>query len=206
MKLMINDHEITNKMPEGVDLAHALQIIQDEFVGQNEIISYITIDEEPLSSERLSIWKDRPLEDFEETRVEVQSRKDLAANALRLIAERLRESADHRNQIAEHIGRGSGTEALNLMPAYMQVWQAVQQNLASAIRLLEIDAQSWEISPGENILDKIKGLTEQLEQVKMAVESGDLVLMADILDYEFSEQTDIWVKLLNDQAELFEKN
>ncbi|MBN1764154.1 MAG: hypothetical protein JW860_02770 [Sedimentisphaerales bacterium] len=212
MKLMINGQEIEQKLPPNASLAGVLKVVEDDHVGENEVIVSITVDGEPLTAERLSIWKDRSATDFDQADVEVLARNLFAARGLRIIADKLQESIDLRDEIAEHLGQGRSQEAMQLMPRYLQVWSAVQQNLGSAARLLNLDVESLEVfdqsdplSPQSRpVIDVIHHLSEQLEQIKTALETGDLVLLGDILDYEFSDLTDIWQDMLLQLADQFE--
>jgi hypothetical protein len=167
----------------------------------------------PLTAERLSIWKDRPTDDFDEMLVATKSRGSFAAEALRMIAQRLRdESAPQRAQISEHLGQGRCQEAMESMFGYLQVWIAIQQNLAAATRLMDLETEALEIfsQPGspsprvQSVAQYIDYLTEQLTRVKSAIEAGDLVLLGDIMEYEFPELTDTWGNILLQLADQFD--
>lgn len=213
MKLLVNDKQIEGAFNGPVTLAGALGTIQDSHVGPNEVIAHITIDGLPLTAERLSIWKDRPTDDFDEMLVATKSRGSFAAEALRMIAQRLRdESAPQRAQISEHLGQGRCQEAMESMFGYLQVWIAIQQNLAAATRLMDLETEALEIfsQPGspsprvQSVAQYIDYLTEQLTRVKSAIEAGDLVLLGDIMEYEFPELTDTWSNILLQLADQFD--
>ena len=98
-----------------------------------------------------------------------------------------------------------------MLPGYLQTWDAVQQNLSSAARLMDVEIDSLVVfdnsnpsSPQErSVSEHIGLLAEQLGQVKSALEAGDLVLLGDILDYEFSDLTDTWHNMLLQLAAQF---
>ena len=52
--------------------------------------------------------------------------------------------------------------------------------------------------------ERIAQLTEQLSQVKSALEAGDYILLGDILDYEFPDLTDVWHDMFIQLADLAE--
>ena len=212
MKLMVNGREINDSLPADATLVDALTSIEKTHVSDDMVIAAVTVDGEPLTAERLSIWKNRPATDFTEANVELKSRKTFAAGALRLIAQGLQESAGDRNQIAELLSQGQSQQALEMLTSYIQTWNAVQLNLDSASRLLEIDLENLETFDQSNpqspkaqpVTGFINQLTEQLSQLKSSMEAGDLVLLGDILDYEFTQLTDTWHHMLLQLADQFE--
>ena len=211
MKLLVNGEDVNNSLPENATLADALQAIEDNNVAESEVITSVLVDGEPLTAERLSIWKGRSVDEFGEANVEIKSRSSFAAEALQLIADRLLESSSQRDQIVELLSRGRSGEAVQMLPGYLQTWDAVQQNLAGAARLMNIEIESLEIFDNSNpsspqsqpVSEQITLLAEQLGQVKSAIEAGDLVLLGDIIDYEFSTLTDTWHNLLLQLAAQF---
>jgi hypothetical protein len=54
------------------------------------------------------------------------------------------------------------------------------------------------------VAEQITLLSEQLGQLKGALEAGDLVLLGDILDYEFGPITESWQEMLEQLADRFE--
>jgi len=210
MKLLVNGQEMS--MEEGITFGRALQAIEGRHVGDQEVISVILVDDEPLTPERLYLWKDRGVEEFQQVRVETKSRSSFAAEGLRLISQVLSESATQRDEIVEHLGQGRSERALKMLPEYLQVWNAVQQNLGSAVRLMDLEIESLEVfdrqgsgTPGTwPVSEAVDKLSEHLGQVKSALEAGDLVLLGDILDYEFSDLSEEWQDMLRQLADQFE--
>jgi len=211
MKLLINGEEINAALPENATLAATLQVIEDNHVADSEVITSVLVDGEPLTAERLSIWKGRSVDEFGEADVEIKSRSSFAAEALQLIADRLLESSSQRDQIVELLGRGNSGEAVQMLPDYLQTWDAVQQNLSGAARLMGVEIESLVVfdnsnpsSPQErSVSEQIGLLAEQLGQVKAAIEAGDLVLLGDVLDYEFSDLSENWHNMLLQLAAQF---
>ena len=212
MKVLVNGKEIESALGEEKTLGGLLQTVEETQVGEDEVIARILVDGEPLTAERLSIWKDRLVGEFENAQVETKTRNCFAAEALRLIAERLRDGADLRDTIVEDLGRGRGGEAIQKLPEYIRIWDVVQQNLAGAARLMNMDIDTLEVfdqsdptaPQSQPVIEQIDHLAEQLDQVKQALEAGDLVLLGDILDYEFSELADSWHDMLRQLADQFE--
>ena len=212
MRLLVNGKDVAGGLDKGLTFGGALQAIEERHVGDQEVISSILVDSEPLTAEQLSLWKDRGVEEFQEVQVETKSRSSFAAEGLRLISRVLSESSTQRDEIVEHLGQGRSERALQMLPEYLQVWNAVQQNLGSAVRLMDLEIESLEVFDQQEsgiakpwpVSEAIDKLSEQLGQVKSALEAGDLVLLGDILDYEFSDLTEGWQDMLRQLADQFE--
>ncbi len=210
MKLLLNDKEVTETVPENASLGAALMVVQEQHIGQDEVISTILIDDEPLTADLLAEWKNRPVEEFDSVHIEAPKRNLLASQGLRLLSEGLSESNEQREEIVDHICQGRHTQAMNMLTGYLNLWDSIQQSLGSAARLIEVDLDSLEVyeSAGNDVAmrvaDRIHQLTEQLKQLQDALEAQDLVLLGDILEYEFGPLTDDWQHMLEQLADRFE--
>ena len=210
MKLLLNGHELEGVLAQGDTLGNALSAVQTDHVEENEVIAAIWIDGEVLTADRLAEWKDRPIEDFCEAKVEAPTRNTLAINGLRLMAEGIAQTGDLRNSITEGLGQGRSGEALQQLSTYLQTWDTAQQTIGSACRLLGLDFETMEVYGKQNgtdvqmVSDYIQRLVEQLQQIKSALEVGDLILLGDILEYEFGAITEQWQQMLEQLADRFE--
>lgn len=216
MKLLLNGNEINDIATDQDSLGEILKNIQDSQVAHDAVISGIWIDGEPLTADLLSQWKDRPASDFAETRIDAPHRNALAAQGMRTLSCGLAESKDERHQIVEHLHQGRSTEAMKILPGYLELWHNIHQSLASACRLLNVEMDSLEIfSPTtaqtatdphncDRLTDRSAHLIQILGQLKQALESADLVLLADIIDYEFADLTSDWQTLLDELANRFD--
>lgn len=213
MKLLVNSQEIKVFQPnKSTTLGELLVVIQEQYVGPDEVLTGIVVDGENLTAELLRDWKDGTVEKFAQIDTLTEASNTYAAKGLRLIAENLYHSNPVRQQIVEHICKGQGQEAMELLSDFLATFNAANQVLASACRLMEIEPDSQEISlesvpetaPPKTVSQLIVQLFEQLEQVKTALADGDLVLLGDILDYEFPPLTDTWIDMLNQLAQQFD--
>ena len=212
MKLQINGQKIERTTAENATLSEVLQSVQDDYVSDSEVITTIFVDGEHLTPEQLSNWKDRSIEDFDEANVEVMSRNMFAANGLRVAATQLQQTAAQREEVVELIQQGNSQQAMLKLGDYLAVWNTVHQTLGCASRLMNIELEDLEIfdqsatdtPQGQAVMEHVNNLSGQLEEIKSALEAGDLVLLGDILDYEFGELTDIWQNMFIGLANQFD--
>ena len=213
MKFLLNGRELEEKVGDSTPLGIALSDVQSHNIADNEVIAAIWVDGEQLTAELLSQWKDRPVRDFLETRIDAPKKNKLAADSLRILAEGLADSHSEREAIVDSLGKGRSDQALKDLPDYLQIWQALQQSISSLARLLKIDLDCLEVystsdpeDPGKSLLfaDHIKALSEKLAEMKQALESEDFVFLSDIINYEFKSLTETWQGLLEELADRFE--
>ena len=210
MKLLLNDQEVTDTVPGNATLGAALTTVQELHISADEVISTILVDDEPLTADLLAEWKNRPVEEFGRVQIEAPKCNLLASQGLRLLSQGLSESNEQREEIVDHICQGRHTQAMELLTGYLNLWDSIQQSLGSAARLIEVDLDSLEIyEPTGNdevqrVADRIHQLSEQLKQLQDALEAQDLVLLGDILEYEFGPLTEAWQQMLEQLADRFE--
>jgi len=209
MRILLNGQELHGIADTTATLGVALSAVQEQFIDDDQVIANINVDGEPLTAERLAAWKGRPVGDFSEAHIEALKRKQLAAHGLRLMAQGLADSITDRNQITDHLRQGRSDQAMPLLNGYLQVWYTAQQTIAGVARLLEINLDTVEVySPCSSaetnapqpLSQRIATLTEQLSQLKAALQAGDFVLLGDILDYEFDDLSEAWVEMFEQLA------
>jgi len=216
MKLLLNNHEIHDIKLQKATLGDILNTVQKDRVAECEVISGIWVDDQPLTADLLAQWKDRPASEFTETRIDAPHRNSLVAESLRLLAQNLGESNSERHTIVEHLHQGRSQDALEMLPDYLKIWDSIPQSLAIACNMIAVDMDTLEIftpptaqagrSPDETdaLVERIKNLVTILGQLKEALESSDLVLLADTIDYEFTDLTKDWQSLLEELANRFD--
>jgi len=210
MKLLLNDQEVTDTVPGNATLGAALTTVQELHISADEVISTILVNDEPLTADLLAEWKNRPVEEFGRVQIEAPKRNILASQGLRLLSQGLSESNEQRQEIVDHVCQGRHTQAIEMLTGYLNLWDSIQQSLGSAARLIEVDLDSLEIyEPTGNdevqkVADRIHQLSEQLKQLQDALEAQDLVLLGDILEYEFGPLTNNWQHMLEQLADRFE--
>ena len=212
MKILINGQEFKDDcLDNNPTLGELMVAIQQEHVPQGNVVTEISVDGDALTAELLKDWKGRTIDQFKEIHIATEARNSYAAYGLRLAAENLHQNALLREQIVQHIAQGHSQEAMESFANYLQAINGAQQTLVSACHLMEVEPDSLEIfdqtagaSPqSQSVGDYINRLTDLLEQVKDALSAGDMVLLGDILEYEFADLPEKWHRMLSQLAEQF---
>ena len=214
MKLILNEKPIESIPGPQTSLGEALTGVQQSHVGANQVISAIFVDGQALTADLLEAWKDRPCGEFHEARIDAPDRRELAVHSLRVLAEGLRESHKDRQRISELCAQGQPGQAMDRLAQYLNLWNNTQLTLGAAARLLNAQLESLEVPVGgaddgegtTTIAARLGELTEQLAQLKQALEAEDYVLLGDVLEYEFAPLTDAWRVMLGHLATYFEQS
>lgn len=199
MKLMLNDSELDVSFPADASLGSVLLNVQDNDIMDNQVLASIWIDGDELTADRLSEWRDRPISDFSEAKIEAPSRNEMALLGLCSVIDALNDSITHRNKLVDDICQGRAGQAVGDLSDYLSTWNGLQQTIGSVTRLLEVEISGLEEycqELGSPLEEQVQNLNEQLTELKSALEAGDLVLIGDIIEYEFGELTSNWVETL----------
>jgi len=93
--------------------------------------------------------------------------------------------------VADLFTQGQTNDAIQSLGQCLRVWQQVHAAVAQSIQMLGVDPGVTTIRDA-SLTDAIAMPKDVLRQVKSALEAQDHVLLADILQYEFSEVTEQW--------------
>ena len=70
-------------------------------------------------------------------------------------------------------------------------WQNAQESVLKTAQLLRIDLNAVQVA-GRSLTTLLHDFTEQLRQIKSALENRDFVHLGDILDYEITQTSSQW--------------
>ena len=209
MELYINSEPIELEIDATESLGVILGTVQSNFIDQGDIVTGMLIDGEVVSPEMLAEMKTKPACEFDEVNLIVRAANKFAAEGLLTIAEHLENSIVLRKEVVEYLQQGNSQEAMTTLNDYVTFWAGLQSTLGSACRIVGVDIAELEVfgesnSGGQLIMEHVNSLTSQLTEIKTALEDGDLVLLGDILEYEFSDITDDWRGILKNLAVQFD--
>ena len=86
---------------------------------------------------------------------------------------------------------GECVDAMTALIACIQSWGQVHEAIVKGGQLMRIDFETLLIR-GRSVQAWLSGLVDRLREIKGAVESNDLVLLADMLKYELDESLQEW--------------
>ncbi len=142
----------------------------------------------------LSQALDRPLGEATLTLASADQ-KELSLNMLGKLAALIQWLAPQHKETAAMLERGETQKALARLGELLSAWQQIQAaygNLAKMLGLSLTDLSVHALT-GEAVLIEFCG---QLAEIQTALQNNDLVLLADILQYEMDGAVANWMALL----------
>lgn len=171
----------------------------------NRLVANVARNGQPLVDRELEEWLTRPLSAADRVDLTTADRWELAADALRDVAERIGEAGPQQVELAGQLNRGQAAEAVARFSEFVSSFQACQQAIAQSSALLERDltAETYE---DRAIRAHLEELATRLREVRDALEARDYVLLADLLHYELPATCQTWTRLLHELADSVERS
>ena len=203
MDIFINDDKLDTPTCDEQTVQDVVKCIQQHHCPSGHIVMGIMCDGMPVEAGKMAAAMARPLIELERLDVITSTKEALVTDAMVQASATLQDTEDSCQRVAELVSEGKSQEGVELLGKCLSVWQQIHEAVAKSIAMLELDADAVTIrdEPLGVIIGKPRGV---LLQMKSALEAQDHVLLADILQYEFSEVTDSWhavISMLRTEAE-----
>jgi len=133
----------------------------------------------------------RPAGSFELLEVFTSTREDLVADAMAQASASLEETEGVTQDVAELLMEGKAVEGIERLGQCLRIWQQIHDAVVKSLELLRLNPARVMVRDEllATAMDKPKDV---LLQIKGALQAQDHVLLADILQFEFAEVTDMW--------------
>lgn len=203
MDVYLNDNKVEGELDTSGAVRDVVMRVQDRYCGEGHVVMSIHCDGAEIDPEAMAEMLARPAGDVGRLEVHTSSKSALVHDAMAQSSATLGHTEAACRRVAELIHEGEAQEGIELLGQCLHVWQQIHEAVAKSIAMLELDADAITIRD-EPLVDIIGMPKDSLLQIKQALTSKDHVLLADILQYEFSEVTDRWhavISLLRHEAE-----
>jgi len=159
--------------------------------GSGRMLIGLRCDESDVPPDQLDALLVEPVARF--TRLELTSdRPSRVVEDILLHARTcLSQSYELVQSASEKFSAGDGVEAMTALIACIQSWGQVHEAIVKGGQLMRIDFEKLQIGD-RSVQAWLAGLVDRLRGIKDAVESNDLVLLADMLKYELDESLQEW--------------
>ncbi|MFW6032405.1 MAG: hypothetical protein ACOCTI_03430 [Phycisphaeraceae bacterium] len=178
----------------GSTLAEVLDSAQNELQPRGRVVVEVALDGRSLSGPDLETEQDAAVAD-RDVRLTTADPRQLVAQTLRQVDDRLEEARELQNEAAELLQQDKPSSAMDRVGEAINIWLQAQQAVLNSAMLLGIDLDQLTID-GEPLKSFTDELLEQLQNVKELLGSQDTVALADALAYEWPELVDRWHRLL----------
>lgn len=152
-------------------------------------------DGQPVDDTQLEEILHAPARRFTRLEFETQSTTGLVRVTLDQTIGMFESSGPALQRAADLLDEGKQEEAMQAMQGFCELWRQGQQAVLLAAQALEVDLDHLMID-GRDTAAILEPIKTQLNALKDAMETGDLVLVGDVLRYELEEPLAGWIALM----------
>ena len=196
MQLYVDDKQVEDGPVVAGTLEDALRHIQDEVCALGRLVIGVRVDGEDVPGDAMGETLKKEVPSVARLDVFTSTKERLVTDAMAQASTSLTETEASAQRVADMLVEGKTTEATKELGQCLRIWQQIHEAVGKSILMLELDPERTTISdePLSAMIGKPKDI---LLQVRDALRVSDLVLLADILKYEFVEVTDTWHAIIS---------
>ena len=201
MPILLDQAPAKSRLSQSATLADALSWAASE-LPPGRVITRVELDGQTLEGAALA--ESRPLPLAARTlSLTTYSRKDLALTTLGKLAALIEWLAPQHKAVAALLEQGHTGVALDRLGQIFTAWQQIQTAYSGLAKLLNVTLGELKVREltGEQVLNEF---CRQLAEMQTALQNHDLVLMADILQYEMDGAVANWIAVLESTLGLVE--
>lgn len=191
MKVLLDGQAIGGSFRGEDPIETTLRQLQNHHCPPSRMVVGIRCDDRDIPGEEMAEQLRKPTASVEKLEVFTSTRHELVISAMGQAATALEETEDVCRQVGELLNEGKTTEGIQTLGTCLGVWQQIHEAVTKSVAMLELDIEAMTVRD-ESLLSILSRPREVLLQIKDALTAQDYVLLADILQYEFSDVTDQW--------------
>jgi hypothetical protein len=193
MTILIDNAPFAHNLPDNHTLAQAIAWAQAQ-LPEGKIITKIELDAITLEGDALNTARPQPV-GGRKLSLGTSDRKELSLSTLGRLYAMVEWLTPQHKEVAALLEQGNQAAAFEKLGRVFSMWQQVQAAFAGLAKLNEIVLSQLPVREltGEAVLNEF---CRQLGEMQAALQNRDLVLLADILQYEMDGASANWVSLL----------
>ena len=196
MQVLIDGKTIEDTFPGDATIESTLRRVQQHHCPSSRLVVGIRCDDVEVDGEEIAGKLSERTGTIEKLEVLTSTKHDLVIGAMLQASQALQESESACQRIGEQMNEGQATEGVKALGECLSVWQQIHEAVTKSLTMLQLDPESMFVRD-EPLIDLITRPRDVLVQVKQALMAQDYVLLADVLQYEFSDVTETWYAVLN---------
>jgi len=191
VQLYVDDRRVDDESVSTGTIEDILRLVQAKLCAPGRMVIGVRVDGDPVPGEAMPATLRQLAPSVDRLEVFTSTKERLVSDALAQASASLTETGTSAGFIADLLIEGKTCEATEDLGACLRVWQQVHEAVGKSIELLELDLDHTTIAD-EPLAVVIGRPKEVLVQIRDALVARDLVLLADILKYEFADVTETW--------------
>lgn len=191
MDLFVDDRQVDANGVVGGTLAETLRDVQATFCPPPRILVGFRCDGVDVAGAAMASTLSRSAGSFELLEVFTCTREDLVVHAMNQASASLEETEGVTQIVAELLMEGKASEGIERLDECLRIWQQIHDAVAKSLEWLRLNPEQVMVRD-EPLLTALEQPKDVLLQIKGALQAQDHALLADILQFEFAEVTDLW--------------
>lgn len=199
MIVTLDGAALTENFETDDTLQALVDCVRDAHLGQRLVVS-VSVNGRQLVDKELAARLASPIRDLEQIDLTSADRWELAADALREVADWLSEDTEAQSEIADLLLGGKIGDAVRVLSESLARWQNCNQAILECSQLLDRDLTTIAYAD-RPVQEHLEDLAEKLRSIRDALEARDMVLLADVMQYEMPELCETWQQILRHLAD-----
>jgi hypothetical protein len=202
MIVTIDGQRVEHDFPAGLTLQ---DVIDQARAGgtPDRLVVGVCVDGQDCDEQRLAALLGTPVDATTQIDLQTGVPTQLAAEALRNIAEQVATVGGRQAEIAAGLRGGDVVGSVTRIGELVQAWQLVQQAIVQISTLIRRNLLEATYD-GQTVRQHLDAVLVHLRELRDALDAQDMVLLADLLEYETPTVCTTWEQLLRHVGEQIE--
>lgn len=197
MDVIVDGASNYNLKGDPQDVLGAVAAVSEFLRGQGRSILSVKVNGEEVSPEALADHlKNTPIASVSRLEIGSELTSALIENCLQGLQEFLPELPQVCRNLAEVFQGEKPEEGFDPFVELAEIWGQIKSREALVANALEIDAGQLEVD-GKTVQTIHAELNQFLEEAEQALKDGDIILLADLLEYELAPRAELEVAIVS---------
>jgi hypothetical protein len=198
VQITVDDREYQGRGQAGQTVRElAEELCGDQHSRDARLVIRLSCDGHPVQPARLEEVLQSTVESFATLEFQTVSVREQVSCTLGQAIEVFQQTDSLRNEIADLLNQGRNEAAMASLQKLLDIFKQVQQTTLLSSQLLGVELDSVRID-GKGLAEVLAVIKERLTDLRNGMEAQDLVMVADLLRYEFSQPLEIWQAILTE--------
>lgn len=194
MIVTLDDQKLKTSLQNGTTLRALIDDVSGSIAKERMVVA-VQLNGEALLDDSLGDALAQPLREEDQVDFQTAEPPVLAAQALCDVADQLVKSGEDSGRIADLLHAGSTSEAVLAFGKALRVWATAQHTIAQCGMLLGTKLTEHQVD-GRPLDAHLSELADKLRELRDALEAQDLVLLADMIQFELPDMSTQWASNL----------
>jgi len=195
MELFIDDAEVQHALPTAGTLEETVRFVQSDVCPPGRLIIGLRYNGDEIKENQMTGVLKTPATSCQKLELFTGTPEKLVAEAMREASVALSNSEEACRDAARLLTEGDSQAGIKALGECIGIWQQMHEAVVKSMHMLDLDPNTTLVN-NLPLADAIGKPGEVLVQIKRALEMQDHVQLADVLNYELHEATELWKAIL----------